>query len=287
MSARKAFMLGAVVGASLLAVVGAVSASSSGQTQQPAAVMSPDARNTLPPPGLKGLVQNLKHWDTLLEKLRRMAPSELRSAFKQFEAASVWRFQVYKAVPGDVYGVPISKVLSTLDRVEGHIRLADDIRTQPGRAGDVTHEIKLAEIEKDALLQLFQAALPSPSPSPPPPPPPPTVSISEDDTWAHNPEIGKSNVCINVRTTPAQASVSATLDGPDGYRAHLDKTPLDQPQGSIQIKSEITLAGDYTKTLIVYDANGNQTATVTKTFTVAPPPQDGPTTNPPCPKPTQ
>jgi len=111
------------------------------------------------------------------------------------------------------------------------------------------------------------------------------VSISEDDTWAHNEAIGKSNVCINVRTTPAQASISATLDGPSGYHAHLPKTPLDKP-GSIQIKSLITQPGNYTKTLIVYDSTGKETATVTKTFTVAPPPQDGPATNPPCPKPT-
>jgi hypothetical protein len=119
-----------------------------------------------------------------------------------------------------------------------------------------------------------------------PPSRPPTVTISEDDTWTHNPPIGKSNICINVRTTPPQASISANLDGPSGYHSHLGKTPLDKP-GSIQIKSEITKKGDYTKTLTVYDASGKQTATVTKTFTVASPPQDGPAATPPCPKPTQ
>ncbi len=116
-------------------------------------------------------------------------------------------------------------------------------------------------------------------------PPPPSVSISEDDTWAYNTTIGKGNVCIDVRTTPAQASVSATLSGPNGYQAKLGKTSL-KTDGSIQISSPITVGGDYTKTLIVYAATGKQSATVTKTFTVAAPPQDGPATTPPCLKPT-
>jgi hypothetical protein len=117
-------------------------------------------------------------------------------------------------------------------------------------------------------------------------PPPPSLSISEDDTWAYNTAIGKGNICINVRTSPAQVSISATLSGPNGYQAKLNTTPL-KTDGSIQIASPITVGGNYTKTLIVYDTTGKQTATVTKTFTVAAPPQDGPATTPPCTKPSQ
>jgi hypothetical protein len=114
------------------------------------------------------------------------------------------------------------------------------------------------------------------------------VTISESDTWTHNQAIGVSNVCINVRTSPPQASISATLSGPGNYHANLNETPL-LPDGSIQIKSPITQAGSYTDTLTVYDKSGNQTATTTNTFTVDPPPQDGPTPSfgPSCPKPTQ
>ena len=58
-------------------------------------------------------------------------------------------------------------------------------------------------------------------------------------------------------------------------------------EGSVQIKSEITRGGDYTKTLTVYDASGKETATVTKTFTFTAPPQNGPATTSPCPEPPQ
>lgn len=111
------------------------------------------------------------------------------------------------------------------------------------------------------------------------------VSISETDTWTYNTTIGKGNICIDVRTSPAQATISATLTG-TGYRAHLNRTPL-QPGGKARITSEFTRPGAYTKTLIVYDTSGAQTATVTKAFTVAPPPQNGPTASPPCPEPTK
>lgn len=115
------------------------------------------------------------------------------------------------------------------------------------------------------------------------------VEIDEFETWAHNVEIGYSNICINVRTTPPQASISATITGPQGYHASLPKHALDQPDGSIQIVTTITVAGDYTKTLAVYDKTGKETASVVKTFTVDAPPKDGPAPpfGRPCVKPTQ
>lgn len=115
---------------------------------------------------------------------------------------------------------------------------------------------------------------------------PPSASISEADTWTYNTSIGKGNICINVRTTPPQASISASVTGPSNYKASLPKTPL-HPDGTRQVGAEITRPGAYTKTLTVYDATGKETATVTKTFTVAAPPQNGPATTPPCPKPTR
>jgi hypothetical protein len=97
----------------------------------------------------------------------------------------------------------------------------------------------------------------------------------------------ESSSPIRAWSTPPQAYVSGELKGPNGFDAKTNgKAPL-HSDGTAQIKMPITQAGNYTKTLTVYDAKGNQTATVTKTFTVAPPPQDGPTTNPSCPKPTQ
>ena len=58
------------------------------------------------------------------------------------------------------------------------------------------------------------------------------------------------------------------------------KTPL--INGARQFTSLITERGDYTKTITVFDTAGNQTATVTRTFTVTPPPEDGPPATPGC-----
>ncbi len=115
---------------------------------------------------------------------------------------------------------------------------------------------------------------------------PQAVRITETDTWAHNASLGKSNVCLDVATTPPQAYVSAELTGPGGFDAKTDgKAPL-HPDGTAQIRATITQAGSYTDTLTVYDQNGNQTATSTNTFTVKPPPDNGPEANPPCQAPT-
>jgi hypothetical protein len=117
------------------------------------------------------------------------------------------------------------------------------------------------------------------------PTPPQTVTISEDDTWAHNEAAGLSNICINVRTTPPQAFATVTLSGPNGYHSSSPpKTPL--IRGARQFTSPITTAGQYTKTITVYDADGRESATVTKTFTVAPPPAEGPAATPGCAAPT-
>jgi hypothetical protein len=113
-----------------------------------------------------------------------------------------------------------------------------------------------------------------------------SAKITETDTWAHNAPLGKSNVCINVATSPAQAFVSADMTGPGGYDASTGgKQPL-HADGTAQIRATITQAGSYTDSLTVFDKDGNQTATSTNTFTVTPPPNNGPDTNPPCPAPT-
>jgi hypothetical protein len=111
-------------------------------------------------------------------------------------------------------------------------------------------------------------------------------SISEDDTWTHNPPLGKSNVCVNVRTKLAAGTFTVTLTGPGGFKAESPgRTPL--VNGAGQFIATITRAGEFTKTIEVYDDMNVLTATVTKTFVVANPPTDGPATTPPCPKPTE
>ena len=47
----------------------------------------------------------------------------------------------------------------------------------------------------------------------PPSDSPPTVTISEDDTWTWNTDMGKAYVCVNVRTTSPQAFARPTSLG--------------------------------------------------------------------------
>jgi hypothetical protein len=112
-----------------------------------------------------------------------------------------------------------------------------------------------------------------------------TAPISAPGTWTHNPELGKSRVCVDVSTTPPQSFVSAAVSGPSGS-ATLAKTPLAN-DGTIQLSVVITQAGTYTWTVAVYDQSGSQTATTTTTVDVQPPPTNGPTLDPPCQAPTQ
>jgi hypothetical protein len=111
--------------------------------------------------------------------------------------------------------------------------------------------------------------------------------ISEDDTWTHNPPLGKSNVCINVRTDPPaeDADIDVTLQGP-GTESSTHNGRL-SGRGRGQLIFPITKAGQFTKTIVVYDKNDKEVARTTVTFTVADPPTDGAATTPPCPKPTK
>ena len=179
-----------------------------------------------------------------------------------------------------LYGVKFREVFHDLNCVGvrlDHVSLllASGVSGAPG-LGTQVGQLEVARSCKQRLEKKLHTAAQQPS----------QVTISEDDTWAHNPDIGKSRICINVRTSPPQASVSARITGPGDYEAEVGRSPL-HADGSGQIRGIITQAGKYTKTLVVYDASGKQTATVTKTFTVAEPPQDGPKTDPPCVKPTE
>ena len=184
-----------------------------------------------------------------------------------------------------IFGIPFLRVYEDLfgmrqTIVEGELALDADDRSEYGIA-----QLK----EGRRLKRRLEDQLNPPAAAPTSPPTSSTVgsavTISEDDTWTHNTELKKSRICINVRTTPPQTSVSGTVKGPDGYVADIPKSPL-HADGTAQIRGSITQAGAYTKTLYVYDPGGKQTATVTKTFTVLDPPTDGPATTPPCPKPT-
>ena len=81
--------------------------------------------------------------------------------------------------------------------------------------------------------------------------------------------------------------VYATASGPGGFVATTGIPRGKLVNGAGQFIATITKAGEFTKEIRIYDANGFLTAKVEEKFTVAEPPQDGPKTDPPCPKPTE
>jgi hypothetical protein len=244
---------------------------------QPQLVLAGEVQTLTGGPTPAGVMADLTYIDKLLTKLiADWKAGDLHRGDlirRATEIANAKRAMVKEFFNGPTYGtVTWSEVFNKLDCLDTQLYLAYgfDVTNNPSTLDRFTAAQKCKQTLETELGKAAAAQ---------------NVTIAEDDTWAHNAAIGKSNICINVRTTPAQASVSGTITGPGSYSAHLDTRPLDPP-GSIQITAPITVAGDYTKTLIVYDATGKQTATVTKTFTVAAPPQDGPATTPACPKPT-
>lgn len=297
MSARKAFVLGALVGAGVLAAVGAVTASSTRQSANAAG-----QRGQVPPsalPDLAGIDKPLDH----LIALAKEGDFSALTAQHLYLFPSVHVESLNNQFIGKYLAMALGiepGVAGDLLIVNGELRLATNHLVQ---VRELEHAIKSASgAEQQRLIEQLHAnehsaltylevarrfkekvvkAISAISA-----PPPGEGIISEDDTWAHNQPIGKSNICINVRTTPPQAFISASVTGPNNYKASLPKTPL-HADGTRQVGAPITQAGDYTKTLTVYDASGKETATVTKTFTVDAPPKDGPATTPPCPKPTK
>lgn len=317
MSARRAFVLGAIVGAGALAAVGAVSAGSS----------SPSSPTDRAPSGLldeltklDGYIENgLKAAEAgnhreaesaatdvrqLKDKIRKeyfnqsVNGGKFGTAILEFdcidvEIAKIRHDLAHKRDTHDsdfkhaedckqrlaedffqqpVYGVKASDIIKALDCIDARVFFLADLTPA---------DFKTAKGCKQTLERRFKAV-------PAPPPPAEKVSIFEFDTWAHNTDIDKTNFCINVKTTPPQASISASVTGPGNFSANLPITPL-HPDGTRQIGATITLKGPYTDTLIVYDVSGKQTATTTNTFTVKAPPQDGPppTFGLPCEKPAK
>ncbi len=266
-------MLGAIVGAAVLGAVGAIEGSSGPTANTPSrlAVVAQQSADAVPP----GLLAELEHLDKLLDRLKadwksgKLDQSELLNRVL-FEIREEKRALVKRYFNAPAYGsVTYSEVLEKLDCVDTQLALAWGFAVWSSQSTKyVPDRIERAKKCKQALETRLRKV----------------VTISEDDTWAHNPALGKSRLCINVRTSPAQVSVSAVITGPGDYRA--DIVSRLHADGSAQIRGIITLAGDYTKTIAVYDASGEKTATVTKTFTVDAPPKDGPATNPPCAKPT-
>jgi hypothetical protein len=279
-SARKAFVLGLVVGAGVLAAAGAMPTGSGVSAVGTPARLTvvPERASTAVPPGL------LADLERLDDDLRRLISDYRKGKISghgffdrvsKVEAAKHQLVRRHFSMP--VYGdVTFDEVFRGLECLDSYLAVAKFTVLEPSGISErilKEHILELLDSGRKCKQRLEKSLAAQ-------------VTISEDDTWAHNPAIGKSRICINVRTAPAQASISATLTGPDGYNATSPKAPL-HADGSAQVRSIITKAGAYTKTLVVYDAAGKQTATVTKTFTVAEPPQDGPATNPPCEKPTE
>jgi hypothetical protein len=206
---------------------------------------------------------------------------DVKIAFAKAGAAKKTMAKTY--FTGTLYGVPAADVIDAIDCVGENLAFAEGVNFQAQQhtfGSDLRKELYKVLFRAEQCKKALETALQNAGRQPE------KVTIDEDDTWAHNPDIGKSRLCVNVRTKPPQAFVSATFTGPGGYTADAPKSPL-HADGTAQIRGIITQPGDYRKTLVVYDVSGKETATVTKTFTVAPPPQDGPATNPLCVKPTQ
>jgi hypothetical protein len=276
MSARRAFVLGAIVGAGVLAAVGAVSAASVDSIR-------PASRTDGSP---KTALEDLAHIDSQLTKAINDAKEgkDVESRIGTIAKAKLELVdsQLGAAVDG-VKGGTWFRALECVDFRLSLAKLAEQGHLpKHGATGPfgVVTELEYAKACKQSLEAAIQKANP-PSTG--------KVSITESDTWAHNQAIGKSNVCINVKTTPPQSFVSGTLTGPGGFTASTNGNKPLHADGTAQIRTPITQAGSYTDNLTVYDKNGTQTATSSNTFTVDPPPQDGPTPafGPSCPAPTQ
>jgi hypothetical protein len=260
-------VLGAIVGAGVLAAVGAVGAWSSPERHA----------DTVP----RAVFDDLKFMDQQLTK----AIAEAGKGESVGHRVDTIKKTKLELVDGElnlpVDGVQARVWFRTLDCVDVEIALAkriEDFGVGTGHANvQIPRYLKAAQRCKETLEKALTKANQ-----------PEKVSITESDTWAHNEAIGKSNICINVKTTPPQAFISAELAGPGNYTANLPKTPL-HPDGTRQVGATVTQAGAYTDTLNVYDKNGKQTASTTNTITVAPPPQNGPdpTFGPSCPAPTK
>ena len=267
-------MLGAIVGAGVLAAVGAVNAASGGSAK-------PIAVSEVVP---KSVFDELKFMDQQLTKAIAEAGKgeAVRPRIDNIKKA---KFQLIDSQFGDlVDGVKGSTWFRELDCVDVQLRLAQTYET----LSNAEHFKQFLEKDIPGFLENAQKCKEKLETALGKANQPEKVSITESDTWAHNASIGKSNICINVKTTPPQAFISAGLAGPGNYTASLPKTPL-HSDGTRQVGATITEAGSYTDTLRVYDKSGTQTATTTHTFTVAPPPQDGPDPafGPSCPAPTK
>jgi tetratricopeptide (TPR) repeat protein len=136
------------------------------------------------------------------------------------------------------------------------------------------YDIGRAIAWKEALERAIETGIPEPP------------SILQSFSWAHNLLLEKTNVCIDLETTPPQDSVTVELFGPNGYHA---KSPAYQPlvDGKLRLISLITMPGKYTDKVTTYDAKRVETGSATMEFTVKPPPDDGPELDPPCEAPTK
>ena len=279
MSARRAFVLGAIVGAGVLAAVGAVSAGSSSSVR-------PQRRAETVP---ANFLIDLKDIDGLLTKLvhdlhsGKLDSPDVITRIARIENAK--RAMIREFLQQPIYGLKASGVFLNLDCLDSNLHKGIGyVLGSKGRQltntdmNDITKYVEAGQKCKETLETTLHAANP----------PPEKLSLTTFPTWTHNTDIGKSNICINVETEPPQGFLSADVTGPGGFHTSLPKTPL-HPDGTRQTGAEIAQAGEYKYTITVYDANGNATATTANTFTVDAPPQDGPTPpfGPPCPKPTQ
>jgi hypothetical protein len=111
------------------------------------------------------------------------------------------------------------------------------------------------------------------------------VLIFQLASWAHSISLEKTNICLDLETSPAQDSATVELFGPNGYHA---QSPPFQPlvNGKLRLIAQITTTGDYTDKVTTYDSNRVETGSATLEFTVKES-SDGPTLVPPCEAPTK
>jgi hypothetical protein len=145
-----------------------------------------------------------------------------------------------------------------------------DLAADTPKAKELKYGLELARSTKQKVESLLRASH--------------TVTVSAVDGWTHNPGLGKSADCVNVKTDPPQSTIDATVNGPSGTGTLKGKQL--NGDGTIQVGAVITQPGLYTWTLTLYDAQGTETATLTVTSDVKLGQNKAMAFGPACPAPT-
>jgi hypothetical protein len=118
------------------------------------------------------------------------------------------------------------------------------------------------------------------------------AKVSVAPTWKHNPDLRKTNVCVDISAEqafgarePLKGTYTVFLRGPSINAGTNGRQPLEDGKG--RFVGTIKKEGAHEADIEVFDEAGRRVARFTHAFVVAGSPQDGPEATPPCPKPTQ